>query len=636
MTAERATLAHLRHELRTPLNHIIGYGEMLLEDVEGSHRSDFASPLRGILTDAHHLLRLVNDYLGPASTVTESIDVGHVPDEFIAPLDQIIARSAGLRTLAVETGARDLLPDVERLLVAEAHLSELVKHGISALAPTGDQPSTLVTAPDSAANAFGRPPNHGAVLVVDDNEETRDMLSRRLAREGYANVATAADGRQALDLLKSRRFDLVLLDVLMPGLDGFAVCEHLRAQESTRELPIIFLTALDDTFDKVRAFSAGAVDYVTKPFHPQELMARVGTHLSLLNARQALEEQNKRLRDEIEAHHRSKATIECLVDEIRSSHNFVEIVGESPALKRLLGEVELVAATDSTVLILGETGTGKELVARAIHSGSTRRDRPLIKINCAALPRDLVESELFGHEKGAFTGATQQRRGRFELADGGTLFLDEIAELPLEAQGKLLRVLQEQEFERVGGSRSLRTDVRVIAATNRNLHQRLESGAFRADLYYRLNVFPLALPPLRERRQDIPHLVRYFMAKAARKVGKHFDSIAPAFLERAMLHDWPGNVRELENVVERAAILSTGSVLEASRVFSGADNASSAPAAKRSVETSLYDLERTHILRVLEQTRWVVEGEQGAARVLGLHASTLRGRMRKLGIQKNA
>ncbi len=378
-----------------------------------------------------------------------------------------------------------------------------------------------------------------ALLVVDDNEDNRYALTLQLGRAGYKNVATAADGREALELVQSRKFDLVLLDVVMPGLDGFAVCERLRAQDATRDIPVVFLTALDDTIDKVHAFSVGAVDYVTKPFRSEELLARVGTHLALRQARRALEEQNARLREEIEAHHRSRATIQCLVDEIQTSHNFGEIVGESPALKRLLDQLERVAATDSTVLILGETGTGKELVARAIHMRSQRRERPLIKVNCAALPRELVESELFGHEKGAFTGATQQRRGRFELADGGTLFLDEVSELPLEAQAKLLRVLQEQEFERVGGTRSLRTDVRLIAATNRDLQQQVAAGAFRADLYYRLNVFPLALPPLRERREDIPRLLRHFLARVARKLGKPLENIAPAFLEQAMASPLP-------------------------------------------------------------------------------------------------
>ena len=290
------------------------------------------------------------------------------------------------------------------------------------------------------------------------------------------------------------------------------------------------------------------------------------------------------------------------------------------------------------MLVLGETGTGKELVARAIHDRSPRRERPLVKVNCAALPRELVESELFGHEKGAFTGATQQRRGRFELADGGTLFLDEVGELPHEAQAKLLRVLQEQEFERVGGTRTLRADVRLIAATNRDLGSRAAAGEFRPDLFYRLNVFPVTVPALRERREDIPLLVGHFLAKAARKLGKSFDGVAPGFLERATRYEWPGNVRELENVVERAAILARGPVLEATEHF-GAPAASAAPArpdapSPAPVAGTLEEVERVHIQRVLEQVHWVIEGEQGAALALGLNPSTLRGRMRKLGIRK--
>jgi transcriptional regulator with GAF, ATPase, and Fis domain len=258
-------------------------------------------------------------------------------------------------------------------------------------------------------------------------------------------------------------------------------------------------------------------------------------------------------------------------------------------------------------------------------------------VNCAALPRELVESELFGHEKGAFTGATQQRRGRFELADGGTLFLDEVGELPLEAQAKLLRVLQEQEFERVGGTRALRTDVRVIAATNRDLGSRAAAGEFRPDLYYRLNVFPVTVPALHERREDIPLLVAHFLAKVARKLGKTFDGVAPGFLERAIAYDWPGNVRELENVVERAAILSRGPLLESFEPF-GTSAPATARAAARPPEASaagtLEDVERAHIQRALEQKGWVIEGKEGTAALLGLNPSTLRGRMRKLGIRK--
>jgi transcriptional regulator with GAF, ATPase, and Fis domain len=291
------------------------------------------------------------------------------------------------------------------------------------------------------------------------------------------------------------------------------------------------------------------------------------------------------------------------------------------------------------VLILGETGTGKELIARAVHDRSRRREGPLVKVNCAALPRELVESELFGHEKGAFTGATQQRRGRFELADGGTLFLDEIGELSLEAQAKLLRVLQEKEFERVGGTRTLRSDARLIAATNRDLQGRVSRGEFRADLFYRLNVFPLVVPPLRERRADIPALVARFLEKSSRKLGKAFEGVAPEFIERAMTYDWPGNVRELENVIERAAILSREPVLEPLGWSLAREHAQSiAGVAAAQVDAcsikTLLDMEREHIERALEQSRWVVEGSHGAAHALGVKPSTLRGRMRKLGIQK--
>jgi DNA-binding NtrC family response regulator len=472
------------------------------------------------------------------------------------------------------------------------------------------------------------------ILVVDDTPSNVKLLVDLLSVNGF-DVIPAGSGTEGLERAAASAPDLVLLDVMMPDLDGFAVCERLKASDATRDVPVIFLTALNETTEKVRAFSTGGVDYLTKPFEPRELLARVGTHLALRRAQRELEAQNARLKVEIEAHQRSRAVINCLEDEIRTGHDFREIVGRSPALGRLLDQLAMVASTDSTVLVLGETGTGKELVARAIHDRSPRRDRPLVKVNCAALPRELVESELFGHEKGAFTGATQQRRGRFELADGGTLFLDEVGELPLEAQAKLLRVLQEQEFERVGGTRTLRADVRLIAATNRDLTRRAEAGEFRPDLFYRLNVFPVTVPALRERREDIPLLVAHFLGKAARKLGKVLDGVAPAFLERATSYDWPGNVRELENVVERAAILARGPALESFEP-GGAPTAAARPdsPSRAPVAGTLEEVERSHIQRILDQSRWVIEGKQGAAALLGLNPSTLRGRMRKLGIRK--
>ena len=377
-----------------------------------------------------------------------------------------------------------------------------------------------------------------------------------------------------------------------------------------------------------------------KSFADQAVIAIRNADLfqELENKNRQLADKNAQLQAEIEANQRARAIVHYLEDEIRAGHNLHEIVGRSACFRLLLDQVALVAPTDSTVLILGETGTGKELIARAIHDQSTRRDGPLVKVNCAALPRELVESELFGHEKGAFTGATQQRRGRFELADGGTLFLDEIGELSLEAQAKLLRVLQEKEFERVGGTRTLRSDARLIAATNRDLHARVRNGEFRSDLFYRLNVFPVVVPPLRERRSDIPPLIARFLEKSSRNLGKVFDGISAEFRERAMTYEWPGNVRELENVIERAAILSRGPLLEPlgwsltrehDELLAGA----AMQASDASLKT-LLDLEREHIQRALEQTRWVVEGSHGAARALGVNPSTLRGRMRKLGIRK--
>jgi PAS domain S-box-containing protein len=320
-----------------------------------------------------------------------------------------------------------------------------------------------------------------------------------------------------------------------------------------------------------------------------------------------------------------------LQEEIKSDHNFDEIIGRSPALLAVLDNVCQVAPTDASVLIHGETGTGKELIARAVHSASKRRDRPLVKLNCAALPSGLVESELFGHEKGAFTGAIARRLGRFELAHGGTIFLDEIGEIPAEAQAKLLRVLQEHEFERLGGSAPIKVDVRVIAATNRDLFKAVRDKSFREDLYYRLNVFPVSLPALRDRAVDIPLLAHFFLNKCVARIGKRVTSISPGTLRRLQTYPWPGNVRELENVLERAVILAQGETLEIGPELLGS-SPTAAPA--DSGQPDLATMERKHMRAVLDQTGWVIDGPRGAAKILGLHPNTLRSRMKKMGLSR--
>jgi formate hydrogenlyase transcriptional activator len=340
-----------------------------------------------------------------------------------------------------------------------------------------------------------------------------------------------------------------------------------------------------------------------------------------------------------------------LRSEVSGAHRYGEMTAESAAIKKVLEEVKRVAPTEMTVLVLGETGVGKELVARMVHEKSGRRERPLVKVNCSTLPAELIESELFGHERGAFTGAVSKQVGRFELADGGTLFLDEVGELPLSLQAKLLRVLQEGEFERLGSGKTIKVDVRMIAATNRNLNEAAQQGRFRTDLYYRLNVYPIEVPPLRERREDIGPLAEVFLQESAKRVGKRFGKLTNEKVQELCEYSWPGNVRELENVIARATILSTPPIFElpegwnreshafhdtaVSQSINSVDNSvdSNSQATDHS-EESLAALEKAHIVEILQQTNWRIEGEKGAALILGLHPNTLRSRMRKIGIQK--
>jgi formate hydrogenlyase transcriptional activator len=511
---------------------------------------------------------------------------------------------------------------------------------------------------------------NASILVVDDTPANIGFLLETLSKSGY-RVRVATDGESALEQALYSPPCLVLLDVMMPGIDGFETCRRLRKTPKLAQVPVIFMTALSDAHDKVRAFEAGANDYITKPFQYEEVLARVQTHLSRQDLQKKLQLANSELEARVTARtaeltaalaevERLKIRLQqenrYLKQEISEQSNSGEIIGTSPALQDALRKVALVAATDSTVLIHGETGTGKELIARALHEQSPRRDRPLVKLNCSAISAGLVESELFGHVKGAFTGASERRIGRFELADGGTLFLDEVSELPLETQAKLLRVLQEREFEPVGSSKTTKVDVRVIAATNRDLALDAEQKRFRSDLYYRLNVFPIDLPPLRERPGDVETLANHFMQRMARKLGKPLARIAPATLDKLRTHSWPGNIRDLQNTIERAAVLATDEELvidwelgprpraanghataaaHAPPSVAGADEASApGPRAAHEQPATLEALERAHIISVLKRTHGVIEGLKGAARILNLKPSTTRFRMKKLGITK--
>jgi formate hydrogenlyase transcriptional activator len=365
-----------------------------------------------------------------------------------------------------------------------------------------------------------------------------------------------------------------------------------------------------------------------------EFLRQVATQIAFAIDNVRAYEQINKLKDQLRHEN------EYLLEEIKLDHNFGAMVGKSALLRNVLSLAQAVAPTSSTVLITGETGTGKELLARAIHEWSPRRNKPFIRVNCAALPSGLVESELFGHERGAFTGAQNQRPGRFELAHGGTLFLDEIGEMPLEAQAKLLRVLQDGLVDRVGGTKSVSVDVRLIVATNADLGAAIAAGKFRSDLYYRLHVFPIMVPPLRDRREDIPLLARHFMERCGTRLKRPCRDIEPDSLERLAAYDWPGNVRELQNVIERAMILSRSPVLEIEESLAPVVRVEASTAGPESAAAlgeptgSLEDIERLHILRILERARWRIEGPWGAAKELGLNPSTLRGRMRKLGITR--
>jgi len=501
------------------------------------------------------------------------------------------------------------------------------------------------------------------ILIVDDQEPNVALLEQMLLNDGYTSVTSTMNPEEVCALHLENHYDLILLDLQMPGMDGFQVMEGLKENVHDDYLPVLVITAQPG--HKLRALQAGARDFVSKPFDLIEVKMRIHNNLEVrllynkLNSYSKVLEKtvqertgdllktNIQLTQEIEERKKAEASLQTTYAEIKllkdrleaenvylqheadRRYNFGEIIGQSAILSRVFLQVEQVAPMNATVLLLGETGTGKGVIARAIHSSSTRKGRPLITVDCTTLPAALVESELFGRERGAFTGSDVRQIGRFELADGGTIFLDEIGEMPLAMQSKLLRVIQDGEFERLGNPRTIKVDVRIIAATNRNLAEEVKNGTFREDLFYRLNVFPITMPPLRQRKDDVPLLVNHFVAKFNKKIGKKIEILPKDTMNALQEYHWPGNVRELESVIERAVIISQGNALQ---VLDRFDSFCSAEEPTGGEVKALAILEHDHILQVLQKTGWRIEGKNGAAVLLDLNASTLRARMRKYGI----
>jgi DNA-binding NtrC family response regulator len=446
------------------------------------------------------------------------------------------------------------------------------------------------------------------ILIVDDEQPQRETLAGFLQKKGFA-VITAESGQEAIGICKEKSFEIALLDLKMPGMDGIELLQKLKEMNS--ELQVIMMTAYGSVETAVEAMKLGAYNYVSKPINLDELM---------LNISRALEGYHL------------LAENRYLKEELGEKFGELKIIGKSKPIQEVLSTITRVAKTKSTVLIRGETGTGKELMARTIHELSDRSDKRFIPVSCAALAESLLESELFGHDKGAFTGAIGKREGRFELADGGTLFLDEVGDIQLETQVKILRVIESQQFERLGGEETLKVDVRIIAATNQDLENKIKEKSFRDDLYYRLNVISVFIPPLRERKEDILLLVDHFIKKANHKCGRNIQGITPQVKDLILNYSWPGNVRELENVIERGVVLSRSEVIDKNDLpyfgltVAGADVSSIAE------QLSLKEVEKGHILKVIKQTGWNLNK---TAEILGIHRNTLRLKMKEYNIERS-
>jgi two-component system response regulator PilR (NtrC family) len=452
------------------------------------------------------------------------------------------------------------------------------------------------------------------ILVVDDERSMREFLEIMLAKEGY-EVRTAANGREALAAVERELFDLAILDIRMPKMDGITALGHIK--EISPETIVLMITAYASTDTAIQAMKQGAYDYVTKPFKIEEIKMTIEKALE----KKSLQAENFLLRQVVE-----------------DRYKLGNIIGRSEKMKEIFDLVRKVAPTRTNILLSGESGTGKELVAKAIHYNSPRKDRPFVVLNCGAIPENLLESELFGHMRGAFTGAISSKRGLFETADGGTIFLDEIGELPLSMQVKLLRVIQDREFTRVGGTDPIQVDVRIVSATNKELEEAVRNGQFREDLFYRLNVIQLRLPSLRERKDDIPLLAQHFLGLFSSELGKDIRQISPDAMKILMKYDYPGNVRELQNMVERAVALEGSNVLTVQNLSSYMDEQRDLkrgdinleiPKEGIDLEQVVEDLEKTLILRALEKTKGI---KKKAAELLHINFRSMRYRLEKYGI----
>ncbi|MBI3194726.1 MAG: sigma-54-dependent Fis family transcriptional regulator [Ignavibacteriae bacterium] len=443
---------------------------------------------------------------------------------------------------------------------------------------------------------------HIALLIVDDEQIVRDSLTKWFREDGYI-VGAAANAAEALRLLQEQRWHIILLDIKMPGMDGMELQQRIRDIDA--HAIIIFITAHASVDTAVQALKSGAFDYITKPIDPDHLSHLVANAIK----QRALAMENLKLKEQV---------VEFSKPD--------EIIGDSSQIKKVFEMIKTVAGTDTTVMIRGESGTGKELIARAIHANSQRRYFPIVTINCGALPEGVLESELFGHERGAFTGAQYRRKGKLELADGGTLFLDEVGNIDMKTQMDLLRVIETKQFTRVGGNETIKVDFRIICATNKDLELAVKQGSFREDFYYRLNVFTVSIPPLRERKSDIPLLVNYFVNKHKRAMGKEISSVSPEAMDILVQYDWPGNVRELENAMERAMVVGKScTIIPADLPFQLSER-NNEPSSG-----SLADMEKRHIARVLEEQRWNITH---SADVLQIDRVTLYNKIAKYGFRK--